>query len=204
MPLSPLFQKMKSVLHVVLAICILIKHFFFQRKTSSEHVYSAYPIKRPPRKSLPVTPPDSPEPLGAEALPPLPSSNQGASSGSSEKEDIFESQSSLMDTLRNSGNLQNASAGLRESLIFANQNSSTSDEDVCNSFPEDGVCRSIPDDMGTEGDIDSDPEYSEAAWIIDDHHHLKQPHKGLFCVRFSEGSLFSLDWCRIALVLPSR
>lgn len=148
------------------------------RKTSSEHVYSAYPIKRPPRKSLPVTPPDSPEPLGAEALPPLPSSNQGASSGSSEKEDIFESQSSLMDTLRNSGNLQNASAGLRESLIFANQNSSTSDEDVCNSFPEDGVCRSIPDDMGTEGDIDSDPEYSEAAWIIDDHHHVKHPNKG--------------------------
>lgn len=165
---------------------------FFQRKTSSEHVYSAYPIKRPPRKSLPVTPPDSPEPLGAEALLPLPTSNQGASSGGSEKEDIFESQSSLMDTLRNSGNLQNDSAGLRESLIFAAQSSSTSDEDVCNSFPEDGVCRSIPDDIGTEGDIDSDPEYSDAAWIRDDHHHVKQSNKGLFCVRFSEGSFFSL------------
>ncbi|XP_061186103.1 uncharacterized protein LOC133194135 isoform X1 [Saccostrea echinata] len=132
------------------------------RKTSSEHVYSAYPIRRPPKKSLPVTPPGSPQPQGAEA-PPLPTSNHGTKE-ESDKEEIFESQRSLMNSLRNSGNLQNASAGLRESIILAMRNSSNSDDGVCQSLPEDDVSQSLEEDKGADGDIDSDPEYSDAAW----------------------------------------
>ena len=127
-------------------------------------MYSAYPIKRPPRKSLPLTPPDSPEPLGAEA-PPLPPNNPSAPQ---EREGIFESQSSLMTSLRNSGNLQKNSTGLRESLILASISSNTSDDGVCHSLPEDGGSRSMLGDQGQEGDIDSDPEYSDAAWTKDD------------------------------------
>lgn len=78
-----------------------------------------------------------------------------------------------MDIFRNLGNLQNVLVGLREFLIFVNQNLFISDEDVCNFFSEDGVCRSISDDMGIEGDIDSDSEYSEVVWIIDDYYYLK-------------------------------
>ncbi|XP_048744864.2 uncharacterized protein LOC125657945 isoform X4 [Ostrea edulis] len=138
------------------------------RKTSSEHVYSAYPVRRPPRKSLPDTPPGSPEPRGAEALP-LPTNSHGENS---EREEIFESQCSLMDSLRNSGNLQNTSAGLRESIILATRNSSNSDDGVCRSLPEDDVCQSVPEggaslslpNKGGDEEIDSDPEYSDAAW----------------------------------------
>lgn len=61
---------------------------------------------------------------------------------------------------------------------------------MCNFFSEDGVCRSISDDMGIEGDIDSDSEYSEVVWIIDDYYYVKYFNKGLFCVRFFEGFFF--------------
>lgn len=164
---------MKNLLFVVLVICIFIKYFFFQRKISSEYVYSVYFIKRFFRKSFFVIFLDFSEFLGVEVLFFLFLSNQGVFFGSSEKEDIFESQSSFMDILRNLGNLQNVLVGLREFLIFVNQNLFTSDEDVCNFFSEDGVCRSISDDMGIEGDIDSDSEYSEVVWIIDDYYYLK-------------------------------
>ena len=151
-------------------------------------MYSAYPIKRPPRKSLPLTPPDSPEPLGAEA-PPLPPNNPGAPQ---EREGIFESQSSLMTSLRNSGNLQKNSTGLRESLILASISSNTSDDGVCHSLPEDGGSRSMLGDQGQEGDIDSDPEYSDAAWTKDDSQiQFTSTNQGLLQYLVLDGSFLS-------------
>lgn len=171
---------------------------YFQRKTSSEHVYSAYPVRRPPRKSLPDTPPGSPEPRGAEALP-LPTNSHGENS---EREEIFESQCSLMDSLRNSGNLQKTSAGLRESIILATRNSSNSDDGVCRSLPEDDVCQSVPEggaslslpNKGGDEEIDSDPEYSDAAWTkrtID--FNTAESNEGFSCARF-KGSCITQDW----------
>ncbi|XP_056004609.1 uncharacterized protein LOC125657945 isoform X7 [Ostrea edulis] len=93
------------------------------RKTSSEHVYSAYPVRRPPRKSLPDTPPGSPEPRGAEALP-LPTNSHGENS---EREEIFESQCSLMDSLRNS---DGANKRIRKVQHYTESDSSGSEPDT--------------------------------------------------------------------------
>ncbi|XP_061186117.1 serine/arginine repetitive matrix protein 1-like isoform X3 [Saccostrea echinata] len=95
------------------------------RKTSSEHVYSAYPIRRPPKKSLPVTPPGSPQPQGAEA-PPLPTSNHGTKE-ESDKEEIFESQRSLMNSLRNS---EGVGLEIRRGRHRTNSDSSGSEPDT--------------------------------------------------------------------------
>jgi hypothetical protein len=56
------------------------------------------------------------------------------------------------------------------------------ESDVYQPFPEGGAC--LPD-KGTDGDIDSDPEYSDAAWTKEPKElDITESKKGLTCARF--------------------